>query len=593
LSMEHELGLNVLQRMLVKGFELQACDELECMAYNISLDLVLRLFEKYSALKKVSIWSNTEKVTFTAKNRTRILELIDAKRIVFFHLPENINAIHGKIYIFKKDGAIRFVAIGSPNLSDHANQNFESLVYIFDKAKCEAVWQEIPRLYTELNLKPEETTPVQLYQTQALETKIDPKFFEGLWKHQIEALSWLASKQFAIVNIPPGTGKTEIAFTYLRYLLEHDENLTTIVLVPTTTLVTQWKNRLDSVGISNAEWGTVLSSLGGYFADPVDKVLVTLYQRFFDQYAEYEKRAKILKPNLLLILDECHSSYEHVDDLAAFRNMVQAFGRKMYAIGLSATIDSFKVWAVNDFVNFMGGEANQFEISLQSFYSHWNNLNQTPVLKLIRYMPIKYCLNEAEMEKLKEYGKRVAIEMGKRTLSESDEPTAAIQRARWLRGLPGGISVLQDYIMSHMDGFTGKATIIFVQTNEIAENLQAFITRQSGWDPNASVYVYDSSREENYRTYALAQFRKNLGFCLVSEKMLSEGFDLPKVDRVILHGSDKSPRDWIQKIGRALRFDKENPDSIAEIVDVVFCETNGEPLPMEKERYECLMSISQ
>lgn len=269
MSLGHELGLNVLQRMLVKGFESLGCDELECMAYNVSLDLVLRLFEKYPALRKVSIWSNTEKVTLSAKNRTRILELVDAKRIIFFHLPENINAIHGKMYAFRKNGDISFVAVGSPNLSDHANQNFESLVYISDKTECETMWQEIPRLYTELNLKPEETTPLQLYQTQPSETKLDPKFLEGLWKHQIEALSWLASKQFAIVNIPPGTGKTEIAFTYLRYLLEQDDNLASLVLVPTTTLVTQWKNRLDKAGISNAEWGTVLSSLGGYFADPV------------------------------------------------------------------------------------------------------------------------------------------------------------------------------------------------------------------------------------------------------------------------------------------------------------------------------------
>ena len=75
--------------------------------------------------------------------------------------------------------------------------------------------------------------------------------------------------------------------------------------------------------------------------------------------------------------------------------------------------------------------------------------------------------------------------------------------------------------------------------------------------------------------------------------MLSEGFDLPKVDRVILHGSDKSERDWIQKIGRALRFDPKNPSTIAEIIDIVFCETNGEPLLLERERYETLLSIDQ
>ena len=175
----------------------------------------------------------------------------------------------------------------------------------------------------------------------------------------------------------------------------------------------------------------------------------------------------------------------------------------------------------------------------------------------------------------------------------ANEPTAAIKRARWLRSLPGGVRVLQNYITSHIDGFSDKASIIFVQTNEIAEHLRDFITKQPGWNPDASTYVYDSSKSEDHNAYAFSQFKKNVGYCLISEKMLSEGFDLPKVDRVILHGSDKSERDWIQKIGRALRFDAKSPNTIAEIIDIVFCETNGEPLLLERERYETLLSIDQ
>jgi superfamily II DNA or RNA helicase len=144
-----------------------------------------------------------------------------------------------------------------------------------------------------------------------------------------------------------------------------------------------------------------------------------------------------------------------------------------------------------------------------------------------------------------------------------------------------------------MDSFSDRSTIIFVQTNEIAERLQRFIIRQPGWSPEASIYIYDSTKDKDYLSYALNQFRKNLGFCLISEKMLSEGFDLPKVDQIILYGSDRSPRDWIQKVGRAMRFDKRDPNSIADIIDIVFCDNNGETLSMEIERYECLTAIGQ
>ena len=593
LDLEYDLGLNVLQRMLSKGFDKYSCNELECMAYNINLDFVLRLFEKYSNLEKVSIWSNSERITFSSKNRAKILELTESERIKFFHLSENVNAIHAKLYRFKENDSVRFLAVGSPNFSEHSNQNFESLVYIYDMAACDEIWNKIPKLYSELSFFPEETVPTQLYRTEALEKKMDQKFLEGLWKHQIEILSWLANKQFSIVNTPPGTGKTEIVLRYLQYLFEADKNLTAIVLVPTILLIDQWRNRLSKVGISNLEWGTDLSNLGGYFADLGHKALVTLYSRFFDQYREYQKRAKILKPNLVLVLDECQHSYGHIEELSEFRAIIESFGGKMYSTGLSATLDSFKFWQVNNFINLMGGNENRFEISLQSFYSHWNNLNPSPVLKPIKYTPIKYCLSNYEMEQLKKYSRKIAIQMGKDTLDSQNTYTAAIQRAMWLRGLQGGVDSLRQFIVTHLDSLTKKSTIIFVQTNEIAENLQRFITQRPGWNPEASIYIYDSYRNDEYRSYALAQFKKHMGFCLISERMLSEGFDLPKVDMVILHGSHKSQRDWIQKIGRAIRFDPEDPDSIAEIFDVVFCETNGEPLSLEKERYECLTAIRQ
>lgn len=592
MSEGYELGLNVLQRMISKGFDSYACDELECMAYNVNLDLALRLFEKYPFLNKISFWSNTERITYTSKNKERILELVDKGKIVFSHIPENINVVHGKIYVFKKDGSIQFAAIGSPNFSESSNQNFESLVYLYDSAVCEEIRKGIPQIYDDMNLVPIQDAPVELYQTQISQAAIDPRFLEGLWEHQKAVLTWLVSRQFSIVNIPPGTGKTDIAFVYLRYLFETDKSLTAIVLVPTTTLIKQWMDRLKAIGIANLEWGTDLSDLGGYFANPDHKVLVTLYERFWDQYRDYLKKAKILKPNLLFILDECHSSYGHIGDLNEFRKLAESCGEKLWATGLSATIDSFRVWEVKDFINLMGGEQNRFNISIQSFYSHWNHLNPSPVLKPIRYTPIKYCLNTSEMEKLRGFNKKVAIEMGRSTIAGEHDSTAAIQRAQWLRGLPGGVDSLQNYVMTHMDGFAGKATIVFVQTNEIAEELQGFITHQHGWNPESSIYVYDSAHDKEYLSHAMTQFKKHRGFCLISEKMLAEGFDLPKVNTVILHGSDKSPRDWIQKIGRAIRFDRNDPDSIAEVADVVFCETNGIPLSLERERYEVLASIS-
>ncbi|MGA3110461.1 MAG: DEAD/DEAH box helicase family protein [Candidatus Bathyarchaeia archaeon] len=577
--------------MLTKGFAGEKCDELECMAYNVNLDLVLRLFKEYSSLKKVSIWSNAEKITYSPEHYDELVNIMKQKKLEFFTVPENVTLIHGKLYLFRKEGQIKFLALGSPNLSEYSNLNFESLVYL--TSNCDEIWRSIPRIYADLSLIPKTDLPIKSSPIEKSTPKIDPQLLSSLWKHQVEVLMWLENKTSSIVNIPPGTGKTKIAFTYVQYLFGKDTDMTAIVLVPTITLLNQWRKLLDQANIPNLEWGTDLNNLGPYFADPSHRVLVTLYSRFFDQYREYYKRAKILRPSLLLILDECHNSYGHLDNLYEFDNLIQSFGNQTYRLGLSATIDSFREDEVKSFVSFMNGNDNRFEISLQRFYSYWNRLNSTLVLKPLRYIPLKYNLTLAEMDEFKTLSKNVAIQFGKSNMGGTNEPTAAIKRARWLRSLPGGVRILQNYIASHIDGFSDKASIIFVQTHEIAEHLRDFITKQPGWNPDASTYVYDSSKSEDHNAYAFGQFKKNLGYCLISEKMLSEGFDLPKVDRVILHGSDKSERDWIQKIGRALRFDPKNPNTIAEIIDIVFCETNSVPLLLERERYETLLSIDQ
>ena len=590
LEFDYDLGLNVLNRLLSKGFIDLSCDTLECMAYNINLDLVIKLFDMYPKILTVSIWSNSERMSFSPKNQQRVLTLIEQKRVRIFHLSENVNAIHGKLYLFKKNGSIVFLAVGSPNFSEHSNLNFECLVYIYDAAKCQEIWNSIPKVYQELNWPVKQEPPTQLYETVRLGVPIDPKLLEGLWKHESVIIQWLVNRIYSIVNVPPGTGKTDIALVYLRYLLGSNKNLTVIVLVPTITLLDQWKDRLSKAGIPNSEWGSDLGNLGEYFADPSGRVLVTLYSRFYEQYRSYGKKIVICKPDILLVLDECHSTYGHNQDLLEFRNMIESSVGKLYSIGLSATLDTYSVWEQNKFMQFMGGDDSLFEITLQSFYSNWNNLNPTPVLKPIRYVPLKYRLNGDEEEQLRRHNRRVAIEMQRETLTPS-ETSAAIQRARWLRGLGGGVNVLRQYIVSHLEKLKQRSTIIFVQTNMIAEEIQEFITDQPAWDPEASIYVYDSTRNDEYRRYAMDQFKKNSGFCLISERMLSEGFDLPRVDAVILHGSYTSPRDWIQKVGRAIRYDPDSPDSTAEIVDVVFCDSKGEVLPLEKERYECLTAI--
>jgi superfamily II DNA or RNA helicase len=296
---------------------------------------------------------------------------------------------------------------------------------------------------------------------------------------------------------------------------------------------------------------------------------------------------------MLIILDECHNIYGNIDILNNFYNKYYKINTNLYQLGLSATLDTYNVDLMDKFIDYMSGRNNIYEINLQSFFSKWNNLNNNPILKEIDYLPIFYNLTDSELKQYDSYSQRIAAQMSKSNILGDFKATAAIQRAQWLRGLNGGINSLNRYITENINLFKNRSTVIFVQTNEIATNLQRIITDNPSWDKRSSIYIYDSTKNESFKQIAMSEFKSNLGFCLISEQMLSEGFDLPKIDAVILHGSHRSERDWIQKIGRAIRYNPLDPLSIAKIIDIVFCDPKGIPLPLEQERFNVLSSISR
>ena len=123
-----KFGLNVLNQMIEMGLKELQCDQIDCMAYNINLDFVLKTIQKYPTLLKINIYSNTENLSFSSNNRKEIYDEINSKQIEIHHISRNTNVIHAKMYRFWKNGDLIFGAIGSPNFSSFSNQNFESLL---------------------------------------------------------------------------------------------------------------------------------------------------------------------------------------------------------------------------------------------------------------------------------------------------------------------------------------------------------------------------------------------------------------------------------------------------------------------------------
>ena len=102
--------------------------------------------------------------------------------------------------------------------------------------------------------------------------------------------------------------------------------------------------------------------------------------------------------------------------------------------------------------------------------------------------------------------------------------------------------------------------IIFVQTMEYGAKLQEILVRYS--DKYHTYYADDE--KINLENFAAGKID-----CLLTCKKVSEGIDISSVTNIILFSSDRSRLVTTQRIGRALRLDKNNPEKKATVVDFV------------------------
>ena len=112
-----------------------------------------------------------------------------------------------------------------------------------------------------------------------------------------------------------------------------------------------------------------------------------------------------------------------------------------------------------------------------------------------------------------------------------------------------------------------KKCIIFVQTMEYGILLQERLINYC--DSYHTYYAGDEKR--NLEAFANGEFD-----CLLTCKKVSEGIDISTVTNIVLFSSDRSKLVTTQRIGRALRLDKTNPDKIAHVVDFVISEIDEE-----------------
>lgn len=486
---------------------------------------------------------------------------------------------HDKFGIFYcKDEALSFS--GSVNDSKHGFQNYES-IKVFktwagtkeyvdaDAVRFEKIWSchdKNLKIYTIPNAVKQRI--FELRTADRPYTKVKKK----RWVHQDEAVECFVEREHGILAMATGTGKTATAIKIIKRLFEEGKIHRVVITMYGNDLLDQWAKQICQNYKTKQiyyHYGAQ-KMLNGFIMHPDDALLLisrdsgnlTKVLNALDHvHGEY-------KNDTLLVFDEVHG--------AGSNSFVESLSGKLssykYRLGLSATPErEYDDQGNNFLLNEIG--AVIYEFSLQDAI-------RKGILCEFNYISLPYVLNEFEKRKKKNI---IATFNAKKERGEPyNERDMFTQLAFINKTAMNKIDEFELFISKYPELL--EKSIIFVQTMEYGIILQKVLIKYT----NKYHTYYADDEKINLENFAKGKIN-----CLLTCKKVSEGIDISSVTNIFLFASDRSKLVTIQRIGRALRLDVQNPNKVANIIDFVLEDAEKNDDSADQERKEWLNELSK
>jgi superfamily II DNA or RNA helicase len=405
-------------------------------------------------------------------------------------------------------------------------------------------------------------------------------FDEGPRDYQKEAYqNWIANDYLGIFAMATGTGKT---ITSLNCLLEEykkhpDEIYQALVLVPTITLVEQWKEEASQFNFkriitisSKTKWENDLATqLAIAKRIPTSFIIICTYASFTrDRFKKYLHK---LPKSTVLIADEAHN----IGSKTVLETLPSIDVTKK--IGLSATpkrvYDPEGTAVMEGF--FKDQEPYTYSYSMEKAITNG-------VLCRYDYFPHLVKLTSEELKEYVELSKKISKIYARSDDSKKENEYAEallLKRKRIIHKasnkLDKTLSILRERYRT--EG-TLKYTFIYVpegkneeitetgkETEEESRIINQFTAAIGNIDDSIFVNTFISGMKN--RDMILEQFKSGDIHVIASMKCLDEGVDIPRAEHAIFCSSTGNPRQFIQRRGRILR---KHPDkSFATIHDLI------------------------
>lgn len=391
------------------------------------------------------------------------------------------------------------------------------------------------------------------------------------WEHQDKAVECFLEKEHGILAMATGTGKTITAIKIMTKLFEENRIKRVVITMYGNDLLDQWTKQMRDRFSDKQIYCHYNSQkmMNKFIMHPDNSIL--LISRDANNLVKlldmFDKAPGNYKNDTLFLFDEVHGAGSG----SLVENLAGRISPYRYRLGLSATPEREYDDNGNDFLLTEIGEVI-FEFSLQDAI-------KKGILCEFNYIPLPYELTDAEKQKKKKI--IAAFNAKKENGEDVDESELYTQLSLVNKTAVDKIEEFEDFISKQPELL--EKSIIFVQTMEYGLLLQPVLMKYT----NKYHTYYADDEKINLENFADGKIE-----CLLTCKKISEGIDISSVTNIFLFASDRSRLVTTQRIGRALRLDKNNPDKKANVIDFVIEDSESDN-NSDQERADWLSELAE
>ena len=515
----------------------------------------------------------------------RLARLLEIGRLeIQIAVPRTGSGIyHEKIGLFfDKDDYVAFT--GSSNESRNAFENNRECVDVYPswssaaraarkKAHFEELWERKDKgveVYSFPDAARQQLIRVcGEWEAGHRRRKQEKKAKPSKWRHQDDALEEFLAAERGVLNMATGTGKTRTSLKILRALYDNNSIDTVIVSTDGNDLLDQWYAELlamrKDIEANVFRHYKSARETEDFLLEPRNAILLVSRQPLASALRQLPAE---VGQRTLLIHDEVHG-------LGSPANRARLGGLSdniRFRLGLSATPEREYDDEGNAFLlEHIGPELMRFEL---------DDAIRREILAPFDYYPLPYEMTAEDRQRVRDVYKRQAARAAAGNPMSDEE--VWIEIARVYKTSKAKLPVFDEFIRNNQNML--QRCIVFVETQKYGDEVLEIIHKY-----RSDFHTYFSGEESE----TLKRFARGELECLITCHRVSEGIDIRSLNSVILFSSARARLETIQRMGRCLRTDPDNPGKVANIVDFIRQSDEDGEQNADEERAEWLTELSK